>query len=125
MTWWGRGTGFLVVAGWLARVLVGWRAADDEFGFQAVEDGLEAELEGVLGCRAVVGGGGVEAGAKPWELHGDLAGVRHVVAQQLCGVTAVAAELPGERGHCGWAEGVPSTKVNTAAIAWPARAPVN
>jgi hypothetical protein len=95
----------LVAAGWLARVLVGWRAAGDELGFQAVEDGLEAELEGVVGCRAVVGGGRSEAGAQPWELRRDLAGFRHAVAYPFLGVTAVAAELPGERSHRGWAEG--------------------
>jgi hypothetical protein len=32
---------------------VGWHAAGDELGFQAVEDGLEAELEAVVGCRPI------------------------------------------------------------------------
>jgi hypothetical protein len=56
--------------GWPACVVVGWRAAGDELGLQAVEDGVEAELEGVLGCRAVVGGGGVQAVAQQLPLGG-------------------------------------------------------
>jgi len=42
---------FLAVAGWLAGVLGGWRAAGGELGLQAVEDGLEAQLESVFGRR--------------------------------------------------------------------------
>src|SRR5450755_191140 len=94
---------------WLGgvRVLAGGRAAGGELGLQAVEDGLEAELEGVVGCRAVAGGGGcLEAGVQPGELRGDLAGFGHAVAYQLFGVTAIAAELPGERDRRGCAEGV-------------------
>src|ERR1039457_4431495 len=49
---------------WLGgvRVLAGGRAAGGGLGLQAVEDGLEAELEGVVGCRAGAGGGGWLAG---------------------------------------------------------------
>src|SRR5262249_3688833 len=50
----------------------------DELGFQAVEDGLEAEFEGILGSRAVVPGRGcIEAGAQALELAGDFGGACH------------------------------------------------
>lgn len=56
--------------------------------FQPVEDGLEAELESVVGCRAVVGAVGVQAGAQPGELCGNLAGFGLGVADDLFGVAA-------------------------------------
>jgi len=45
---------FLAVAGWLAGVLGGWRAAGGELGLQAVEDGLEAELDLFSGAEMVL-----------------------------------------------------------------------
>jgi hypothetical protein len=48
---------------WLVRVLTGWHAAGDELGFYAVEDGLEAELEAVVGRCSVVSYGCFEARA--------------------------------------------------------------
>src|SRR5690349_10525233 len=90
----------------LARVPACCRAADGELGLEAVEDGLQAELEAVLGCCVVAGGGGFEAGAQPGELRCDLPGAGYGVAHPLPGVTAVAAELAGERGCGGRAEGV-------------------
>ena len=95
----------MAVAGGL-RVLAGWRTAGGELGFQAVEDDLDAELEAAVGCRGVVGGGCSEAGAQPRKLRRDLAGLGHAGAYELMGVTAVAAELAGERGRGGQAEGV-------------------
>jgi hypothetical protein len=50
----------------------------------------------VFSGAAVVGGGSFEAGAQLWELCGDLAGFGQVVAYQLVGVTAIAAEFPAE-----------------------------
>jgi hypothetical protein len=44
----------LAVAGWLAGVLGGWRAAGGELGLQAVEDGLEAELDLFSGAEMVL-----------------------------------------------------------------------
>src|SRR6266540_2941779 len=63
---------------------------------EAIEDSLEAEFEGIVGSRAVFGGGCVQSGAQPRELHRDLAGLRHAVAHDLLGISALALEPPGE-----------------------------
>src|SRR5437762_187108 len=86
----------LAVAGRLARVLAGWRTAGGELGLQAVEDGLEAELEVVLWRGGVVGGCCFEAGAQPRKLRRDVPGFGHGVADQRFGVAAAAAELARE-----------------------------
>src|SRR6185312_5696186 len=65
---------------------------------QAVEDDLQAELEAVLGRRAVAGRGRVQAGAQPREPGGDLVGFGHAVAEQRRTVATILAELPGQRG---------------------------
>src|SRR5215472_11781295 len=78
----------------------GRRAAGDKPGFQAVEDGAQAEFERSLRSRSVVRGGCSEAAAQPRELRRDLAGFRHGVAHELLGVPA-PAELPAERGRRG------------------------
>src|ERR1035441_5728069 len=59
---------------WLGgvRVLAGGRAAGGELGLQAVEDGLEAELEGVVWCRAVAGGGPVPSNCPTYRLRGSI-----------------------------------------------------
>jgi fucose permease len=82
------------------------RAAGGELGGQAVEEGLQAELEAVGGGGRVVGGSRFEAGAQPRELGRDLSGFGHAVADQFLGVAAVPAEFPGERGRRGGAEGI-------------------
>ena len=82
-------------------------AAEDELGFQAVEDRAEAELEGVRsGAARVVGGGGVEAGAQPRELRRDLPAPRPCCRGSRFGVTAVAAELLVSELRGGRSEGV-------------------
>src|SRR6266702_2692519 len=70
--------------------------AAGQLGLQAVENGLQAELEAVLGRRAVPGRGRVQAGAQPREPGRDLVGFGHAVAEQRRTVAAVLAELPGQ-----------------------------
>ncbi|MFP3962314.1 carboxymuconolactone decarboxylase family protein [Actinomadura fulvescens] len=65
--------------------------AGGESAFQAVEDGFEAELEAPVGGRGVIGG--LDPGAQPRELLGDLDGLRHRVGDQLFGVAAFAKAL--------------------------------
>jgi hypothetical protein len=45
-------------------------------GAEAVEDRMEAELEGVFGDRAVFGRCRFEASSEPWKARCDLAGLR-------------------------------------------------
>ena len=66
------------------------RPTGSELGRQAVEEGLEAELETVVGCRRVVGGGLFEAGSQPRELSRNLSGLDQAVAADLPG-----ADRPG------------------------------
>jgi hypothetical protein len=82
------------------------RATGSELGRQAVEEGLEAEPETVVGCRRVVGGGRFEAGSQPRELRRNLSGLGQAVADLFLGIAALAAELPGERGSRGGAQSV-------------------
>src|SRR5262245_9813864 len=93
-------------AAWLARTPAGWRAAGDELCLEAVEEGLEAELEAVFGCGGVLGGGRVDAEAQSWEPGRHLSGSGHALAQQRFGITAAAAELPRDRRRRGGAEGI-------------------
>src|SRR6516225_7474969 len=69
-------------------------SAARELGLQAVEDGLEAELEAGLGGRPVTGRGCAEAGTQPGEPGADLADFGHAGAEAFAAVGAVAAESP-------------------------------
>lgn len=58
---------------------------------------MKADLESVVGRRAVVDAVGVEAGAQPRELCGDLASLGLGFADGLFGVTAAfAPQFAGE-----------------------------
>ena len=85
------------------RVLAGWRTAGGELGFQAVEDDLDAELEAVVGCRGVVGGGCsegyVEATAAKFGIPGVAVGVWADGREDYAchGMTSVDNPLPVDR----------------------------
>src|SRR6266536_4391656 len=88
------------------RVIGGGSSAPGQPVLQAVEDDLQAELEAVLGRRAVAGRGRVQPSAQSREPGRDLVGSGHAVTEQRRAIAAVLAELPGQRGLRGRAEGV-------------------
>jgi hypothetical protein len=80
-------------------VFIQLHAVAKELGFESIEDGVEAELKAVLGCRAVVGSGCFEACLQPWELRRVAVGVwaNGEEAYACHGVTSVDNALPIDR----------------------------
>ena len=109
--------------GWVA---CAFGSAGGELGLQAVEDGLQAELEAALGCRAVVHGVGcLEAGAQLRELSGDLAASAMWSRISSPALPPSRLSLRVSEAAAATTRALPSTKVNTVAAAWPACSPVN